>query len=62
MKTKNSKPILPTALRATEIAESDVAVMVRVAQDKKAPDERYKRKPKRVCRPTPSQRASFPCE
>ena len=48
MKTKNSKPILPVALRDTEITEGDVAVMLRVAQDKKAPAGRYKRKPRRV--------------
>jgi hypothetical protein len=48
MKTRTSKPILPTALQDTEISEGDVAVMVRVAQDKKAPAGRYRRKPKRV--------------
>jgi hypothetical protein len=48
MKTKNCKPILPVALRDTEITEGDVAVMIRVAGDKKAPTGRYKRKPKRV--------------
>ncbi|MBO0697399.1 MAG: hypothetical protein J2P46_03330 [Zavarzinella sp.] len=48
MKTKKSKPILPVALRDTEITEGDVEAMLRVAQDKKAPAGRYKRKPRRV--------------
>ena len=48
MKSNNSKPILPLALRDTEITEGDIAVMLRVAKDKKAPTGRYKRRPKRV--------------
>lgn len=46
--TNNKTPILPLALRDTEITETDVAVLLRVAQDKKAPAGRYKRTPKRV--------------
>ena len=48
VKTKAIKPMLPIALQDTEITEADVAIMLRVAQDKKAPAGRYKRSPKRV--------------
>lgn len=47
IKEKN-KPILPLALRETEITESDIAVMVRVARDKNAKSGRYKRTAKRL--------------
>jgi len=40
--------ILPLALRDTEITESDVAVLLRVAQDKNATSGRYNRIPKQV--------------
>jgi hypothetical protein len=40
--------MLPQALQDTEITERDIAVMLRVAQDKNVPAGRYKRKPKRV--------------
>jgi hypothetical protein len=48
VKTEMKKPILPLALRETEITETDVAVMLRVARDKKAESGRYKRKAKRL--------------
>jgi hypothetical protein len=48
MKTNAKKPILPLVLRETEITEIDVAVMLRVARDKKAASGRYKRKAKRL--------------
>ena len=48
MKTKTSKPILPAAFRETEITKGDVAAVLRVVQNKKAPTGRYKRKPNRL--------------
>ena len=48
MKNDQKKPILPLALRETEITDSDVEVMLRVARDKKAESGRYKRTPKRL--------------
>jgi hypothetical protein len=48
MKQNSKKPILPLALRETEITENDVAVMLRVARDKDATSGRYKRTPKRL--------------
>lgn len=48
MKTEQKTPILPLALRETEITDTDVAVMLRVARDKKAGAGRYKRTPKRL--------------
>lgn len=54
VKIKTSKPILPLALQDTEITEGDIAVMLRVAQDKKAPAGRYKRTPKRVASAKPA--------
>lgn len=44
----NNKSILPVALRDTEITVSDVAVILSVAKDKKAPAGRYKRTLKRL--------------
>lgn len=46
MKIDQKKPILPLALRETEITETDVEVMLRVARDKQATSGRYKRTPK----------------
>lgn len=57
MSTKTSKPVLPTALRDTEITEGDLAVMLRVVQDKKVRAGRYKRKPKRVASANPARAA-----
>jgi|GEM_PF-4960060 len=48
VKQNSKKPILPLALRETEITEIDVAVMLRVARDKDAKSGRYKRTPKRL--------------
>lgn len=50
-----NKPILPVALRDTEITEDDVATLLRIAGDKNAPAGRYKRSPKKVdADPTPT--------
>lgn len=46
--TEQNKPVLPLALRETELTESDVAVMLRVARDKTAQAGRYKRAAKRL--------------
>ncbi|OWK38571.1 hypothetical protein [Fimbriiglobus ruber] len=48
MKNEQKKPVLPPALRDTEIGDTDVEVMLRIARDKKAPSGRYKRTPKRL--------------
>lgn len=48
MKMEQKKPILPLALRETEITEADVETMLRVARDKRATAGRYKRIPKRL--------------
>jgi hypothetical protein len=48
LKNDQKKPILPLALRETEIDDADVEVMLRVARDKKAISGRYKRTPKRL--------------
>lgn len=48
MKNDQKKPILPLALRETEITEADVEVLLRIARDKNAESGRYKRTPKRV--------------
>ena len=42
------KPILPLALRETEITEADVKAMLRIARDKNAASGRYRRTPKRL--------------
>lgn len=46
------KPILPPALRETEITDDDVETMLRIARDKKAESGRYKRTPKQGRAPT----------
>ena len=53
MNNDQKKPILPLALRDTEITDADVEVMLRVARDKNATSGRYKRTPKRL--PTAEQ-------
>jgi len=42
------KRVLPLALRDIEITESDVLLLLRIAQDKTAPTGRYKRAPKKM--------------
>jgi predicted DNA-binding antitoxin AbrB/MazE fold protein len=41
-------PVLPIALRETEITERDVETLLRVARDKNAGAGRYKRSPKKL--------------
>ena len=48
VKTEQKKPILPLALRETEITDTDVEAILRVARDKQATSGRYNRTPKRL--------------
>src|SRR4051812_10350614 len=48
MKNEANKPILPFALRDTEIPQDEVAVPLRVARDRDAGAAGYKRTPRRV--------------
>ena len=48
MKNNQNKPILPLALRDTEITDDDIEAMLLVARDKQAKSGRYKRTPRRL--------------